>query len=298
MSLQEQSYRKGEVIIEEDQFGRSFYVIKKGLVEVVKKQGDREIMINVLGPSEFFGEMSLLDLDTGRHTATIRAAEDTTVQVMTKDDFEGYLGTFTPGARHLLRSLAKRLSDTNRRLSDSAIRENEELARKWTDGALDRDEKNQLLSANETRYQLRRCNAGEVIMREGDTGFTGYIIRRGKFEVSMLIEGRKVFLNVLQERDVVGEMAIFSDNRRHATVTAITDGELLVFGKRDLIHMARNSSIELFIIMDALSAKLEQTNSHYGRALLELNQARERADRLEKKVGELEERIAELEKRR
>lgn len=279
MPLHEKSFDKGEVIVKEGKFGRNFYVISKGLVEVLKKQGDRDVPITVLGPTEFFGEMSLLDLETGKHTATIRAVEPTVVRVMTKDDFEGYLGSLTPGVRNLLRSLAARLSDTNKKYSASVLEENDELVRKWTSGNLDQSQAKQLLSANETRYQIKKCKSGHVLIREGEVGMSGYIIRKGKFEVSRLINGRKVFLNVLEERDVVGEMAIFSDNRRHATVTAITDAELLVFGKRDLLHMARKSSIELFIIMDALSSKLDQTNQNYGKTLLKLKEAN-------KKIGE------------
>jgi CRP-like cAMP-binding protein len=288
MPLREQSFDKGEVIVKEGQFGRNFYVIRTGLVEVLKRQGDTTIPITVLGPSEFFGEMSLLDVETGKHTATIRALEPTVVQVMTKDDFEGYLSTLTPGVRNLLRGLARRLSDTNRKYSASVLEENDELVRKWTIGELDGSQTGQLLNANATRYHIKKCRSGDVLIREGDVGMSGYIIRKGKFEVSLMIDGRKVFLNVLQERDVVGEMAIFSDNRRHATVTAITDGELLVFGKRDLLHMARRASVELFTIMDALSTKLDQTNQLYGKALLELREASHRLEELAGRVARLE----------
>ena len=288
MPLKEQSFEKGAVIVKEGQFGRNFYVIQSGLVEVLKRQSGKIIPITVLGPTEFFGEMSLLDVETGKHTATIRALEPTIVQVMTKDDFEGYLTTLTPGVRNLLRGLSRRLSDTNRKYSTSVIEENEELARKWAVGELDGSQAGQLLSANATRYHIKKCRSGDVLIREGDVGMSGYIIRKGKFEVSRMIDGRKVFLNVLQERDVVGEMAIFSDNRRHATVTAITDGELLVFGKRDLLYMARKASIELFTIMDALSSKLDQTNKLYGKALLELKDSSRRIEELTARVAELE----------
>jgi CRP-like cAMP-binding protein len=99
---------------------------------------------------------------------------------------------------------------------------------------------------------------------------------------------------VLQENDVVGEMAIFSDNRRHATVTAITDAELLVFGKRDLLHMARHASIELFILMDALSGKLDQTNQIYGKALLDLKDNSKKMDEMSRRLEELEEENKKL----
>ena len=88
MPLHEQTFDKGEVIVREGQFGRNFYVIRKGLVEVLKKQGDRDIPITVLGPTEFFGEMSLLDPEHSMHSATVRALETTRVTIMSQEDFD------------------------------------------------------------------------------------------------------------------------------------------------------------------------------------------------------------------
>jgi len=41
---------------------------------------------------------------------------------------------------------------------------------------------------------LRRCEAGEVILRENDVGETAYIIEHGRVEVSKELAGQKAHL--------------------------------------------------------------------------------------------------------
>lgn len=113
MSSIEKTYRKGEVIISEGHFARSFYVIQKGMVEVVKKKGSHEVLLSKLGPNDFFGEMSLLDPELGMHSATVRAMEDTTVLVMHKEDFQKFVGQLTPGMKKIMEVLVYRLRETS-----------------------------------------------------------------------------------------------------------------------------------------------------------------------------------------
>jgi CRP-like cAMP-binding protein len=102
-------------------------------------------------------------------------------------------------------------------------------------------------------------------------------------------------LNVLEPHDILGENALFEDSRRTATVQALTDGELLVFGKRDMLNMARKSPVELFMIMDSMSAKLDRTNENYCKALIELEKQKGKSAALETQVTDLSRRVEELE---
>ncbi|OGG05211.1 MAG: hypothetical protein A3F83_08525 [Candidatus Glassbacteria bacterium RIFCSPLOWO2_12_FULL_58_11] len=118
MNTIEKTFHKGEVIIKEGHFANSFYVINEGTVEVIKRKGDREVRLAVLGEHEFFGEMSLLDPEHSMHSATVRALETTRVTIMSQEDFERYLGTLTPGMRNLLRRLVARLRETSSRVTE------------------------------------------------------------------------------------------------------------------------------------------------------------------------------------
>ena len=70
--------------------------------------------------------------------------------------------------------------------------------------------------------------AGEVIFRQGEEGRVAYIIERGKVEVSIDQDGRKAVIAELSNGEIFGEMSIIDDAPRSATVTALSDTELVV----------------------------------------------------------------------
>jgi hypothetical protein len=55
-------YDKGQMILLEESHGESFFIITSGAVKVTRLSDDgREVILAILGESDFFGEMSLLD---------------------------------------------------------------------------------------------------------------------------------------------------------------------------------------------------------------------------------------------
>ena len=73
-------YLAGEVIFNQGDLARNFYIILSGRVEVFREEEGRETQVAVLGAGEFFGEMSLL---MGvRHTASIRTLTPADVLIM------------------------------------------------------------------------------------------------------------------------------------------------------------------------------------------------------------------------
>ena len=68
-------YEKGKMILLEESQGETFFIIKSGAVKVTRQSDDgREVILAILGESDFFGEMSLLDGE-GR-SANIVSNED------------------------------------------------------------------------------------------------------------------------------------------------------------------------------------------------------------------------------
>jgi len=85
------SYRKGEVVVEEDSEGDDLYIIHRGSVEVLIRtrtpEGDvRQTPIHNLWAGRSFGEMALLG--GGRRSATVRCAEDCLLLVINRFDFD------------------------------------------------------------------------------------------------------------------------------------------------------------------------------------------------------------------
>jgi CRP/FNR family cyclic AMP-dependent transcriptional regulator len=81
----EQTYPAGSIIIHQGDTGDELFVIEEGQVEILVMGTKLEQPVVVLGKGQILGEMSLLDY--GFRSATARAAEDTTVQVLKEADF-------------------------------------------------------------------------------------------------------------------------------------------------------------------------------------------------------------------
>jgi hypothetical protein len=68
---------------------------------------------------------------------------------------------------------------------------------------------------------------GEVIVQEGAEGDSLYIVLLGGVEVSKEVDGRQLVVRQLGKSDVFGEMTLFLDAPRSATVRALDECRLL-----------------------------------------------------------------------
>jgi small-conductance mechanosensitive channel/CRP-like cAMP-binding protein len=87
--------------------------------------------------------------------------------------------------------------------------------------------------------RVRQFGAGEALMREGDSGDTFYIIRRGVVDVTTNgADGKQVHIAELTRPAFFGEVALMTGESRNATIRARSDVEVL--------EMSRNGFTELF----------------------------------------------------
>ena len=80
---------------------------------------------------------------------------------------------------------------------------------------------------------------GDVVIREGDEGDYYYLIESGRFQVERLVGGAKVVLAELRGGDAFGEEALVSEAKRNATVSALSDGQLLRLGRSHFNELLR-----------------------------------------------------------
>lgn len=82
-----QSFKMGELILEEGAAARCAYVIKTGSVQISKKRSDgSETVISTLRAGDIFGEMSMIDAEP--RSANVRATEDVTLIVVDAATFK------------------------------------------------------------------------------------------------------------------------------------------------------------------------------------------------------------------
>jgi len=83
---------------------------------------------------------------------------------------------------------------------------------------------------------IRPVAEGDFVCKEGDPGDSLYFISSGEVEVVKYVKKKRqdVHLSRLSEGDFFGEFGFFSDRKRHASVRAMTDLEVLEISKQDL----------------------------------------------------------------
>jgi len=108
------TYQAGEMIFSEFEPGDNFYLIQSGRVQLVKLVGDYEKTLDILQPSEMFGEMAILE--NSPRSATAIALDTVTVLEFNSQNFEVLMLGNPQIALKLLKMFCKRIYDSKRRV--------------------------------------------------------------------------------------------------------------------------------------------------------------------------------------
>jgi len=107
------TFQPGEMIFSEFEPGDTFYLIQSGRVELVKIIGDIERTLDILNPSEMFGEMAILE--NSPRSATAIALDVVKVLEFNTQNFEILMMGNPQIALKLLKMFSKRIYDSKRR---------------------------------------------------------------------------------------------------------------------------------------------------------------------------------------
>jgi rhodanese-related sulfurtransferase len=89
------------------------------------------------------------------------------------------------------------------------------------------------------RFERRRVQRGDCVIREGDEGDFYYVVESGRFQVERMVGGAKVVLAELKSGDAFGEEALVSEAKRNASVHALSEGALLRLARQDFNELLR-----------------------------------------------------------
>ena len=101
---------------------------------------------------------------------------------------------------------------------------------------------------------------GEVIFHEGDGGFTMYVITEGQVKVQTGQGHKSVTLAELGPGEVLGEMALVTDEPRSATAVAVTQTKLRAYQVDELVKMLEENPGIAVRIIELLAERLRKTN--------------------------------------
>ncbi len=121
----------------------------------------------------------------------------------------------------------------------------------------------------------RTFGAGEVVFREGDQSDTCYIVRSGHTRaIREHQDGRSITLANFGPGDFFGELAMFDDERRSATIEALDHTEALAILGPDMRRLLREHPDIAVKMISALGRRLRETNERLARQSFQTVQSR------------------------
>jgi CRP/FNR family cyclic AMP-dependent transcriptional regulator len=102
------NFPRNSIFITEGDYSDSLYCILSGRVKVYLNDDEgKEVILNVQGPGEYFGELALLD--SGPRSASVMALEKCRLMVISKVDFEEFLDKHAAAQKKIMLGMVKRL---------------------------------------------------------------------------------------------------------------------------------------------------------------------------------------------
>ena len=100
---------------------------------------------------------------------------------------------------------------------------------------------------------------GEVIVREGEPGNCMFVVQEGVVEAVTESDGRELRLRTMGADEIFGEMALFEEEVRTATIRALGPARVLTIDKRNFLGGIHEDP--------SLALRVVQTMSHRIRDL-------------------------------
>src|SRR3954451_18893879 len=121
----------------------------------------------------------------------------------------------------------------------------------------------------------RTFEAGQVVFREGDASDTCYVIREGHARaLREHPDGRAITLATFGPGDIFGELAMFDDERRSATVEALDGLDCVAILGPDMRRIMREHAEISVKLVIALGRRLRETNQRLARQSFQTVQSR------------------------
>lgn len=121
-----QSFTKESIILSEKEAGSALFIIISGKVKISRissEDSDKEVILSILNPSDFFGEMSLLDgMD---RSATATAMDDSKIFIIQRNDFLQLLNDHPDVSIALLQELTQRLRGAGMKIKALSLKDAE-----------------------------------------------------------------------------------------------------------------------------------------------------------------------------
>lgn len=111
----------------------------------------------------------------------------------------------------------------------------------------------------------RRFQPGQIIFHMGDPGGLLYIIKRGKVKIYFPnTSGQEIVLDIFGESTTFGDLALFDDAPRSATIEALQETEAYTLGRTEFLGYIRSNPEFAIAIMAKLAQTIRQMNEQFS----------------------------------
>ena len=113
------SFPKNSVLVQEGDKSDQFYILLSGKLKVFLADDDgKEIVVDVLSPKQYFGEMAL---DGESRSASVMTVEASKLTVIQREDFKRFLAENPDAALALIVTLIRRARNLTRTIGNLAL---------------------------------------------------------------------------------------------------------------------------------------------------------------------------------
>jgi CRP/FNR family cyclic AMP-dependent transcriptional regulator len=123
---------------------------------------------------------------------------------------------------------------------------------------LDEDDRTALAGV----IDYEKLDAGQLLFQTGEPGDSLYIVRSGEIELYIKdTAGQKIVLNVVRPGEMFGELSLLDSGPRSATAIALTETELLVLDRDDLLLLFQkkpDAALHMLAAMSGMTRKADQ----------------------------------------
>ncbi|WDI31300.1 NAD(P)-binding domain-containing protein [Hyphococcus flavus] len=228
--------RRGDVIMNRNDIGSSIFAIIDGTVavEVDPKNRNKTIPIHA---GNIFGELGLIS--GRRRTATVRADEPVMILEIPRNATLKLMAS-VPGVKRRMDRIS-----TERQVGQIF---------------------GQLLPASAVaeivdNAEILPLKAGDAFINEGERSTDIFIIRSGSAVVEKRIGNKDVFLSYVLAGNYVGEMSLFYDGLRTATVRAAIKSEVVRL-PGEMFERLLNNNPDLYRAVERLVASRRKVNDY------------------------------------
>lgn len=145
---------------------------------------------------------------------------------------------------------------------------------------LDRDD----LQALAEVVRSRMLDGNEILFHAGEPGESLFIVKSGEVELYVKdTTGQKIVLTIAEKNDLFGELAMLDDKPRSATAMALTDTELFVLNREDLLLLFQKKPDTALSMLASMSGMLRRADE-----LIKTRVSRNANEEIEEKLSPLQ----------